>query len=315
MRYLDTDVRRLLKAGLSTGLLMIPLLTAADRASPIEPSPITELNFELGPRGHVLTPVTIDGTETGTFAVDTGAASNVLHPRFADQAGIETLPETAIEVHGAHAKTSAIPVQLDSLAFGDVVATDVSAMVIDLSHVEGPDMRLDGLVGAPLLRDYDLKLDFERRTLALYPPHSVGSLAKAKGIGSNGIRLVHGSLIYMEIVFDGVTITAVLDTGSGRSAINTAAAEALDITLPSMPASHGAEQAPTIHRPIAAIPGMTIQLEAATLTSEAAVGIVDMPVFASLGLADEPAMILGTNFLVDRTLAVDYSNSKLYLLD
>ena len=310
MRNMHKSFCRPLSAALSLGLLLALLYAGAGIADPI-----TEVSFELGPRGHVLMPVTIDGHDTGTFALDTGAGSNVVHPRFADEVGIDREPANAIEVHGAHASSTAVPVRVGSLQIGDIEATDVEAMVMDLSHVEGPDMRLDGLVGAPFLNDYDVQLDFERELLTLYPPSSISELASDRGIAGNDIRLVHGGLVYLEVVFDGVPITAVLDTGSGRSGINTAAADALGIKLPPMPASQGGDDTPTMHRPMAAIPGMTVELDAGTLTTEAHVGIVDIPVFGSLGLSDEPAMILGTNFLADRILALDYENARLYLLD
>ena len=52
-----------------------------------------------------------------------------------------------------------------------------------------------------------------------------------------------------------------------------------------------------------------------SLSSKAHIGIVDLPVFASLGLSDKPAMILGTNFLENRKMEIDYQNRMLYLDD
>jgi hypothetical protein len=55
--------------------------------------------------------------------------------------------------------------------------------------------------------------------------------------------------------------------------------------------------------------------EGGRLVSTAPVAIIDLPVFASLGLDDEPAMLLGTNFLEGRRIGIDYAAARLYLFE
>jgi aspartyl protease family protein len=71
----------------------------------------------------------IDGVAT-RFVVDTGASAVVLTARDAEQAGIDTSQLVYdIPVATANGRTTAARVRLQSLAIGDIVRDDVSAMI------------------------------------------------------------------------------------------------------------------------------------------------------------------------------------------
>ena len=273
------------------------------------PDQVTRVDFTLGPRGHILLPVSINGQEAGIFALDTAASANVIHPRFAKKIGLDFSDANEFVAHGAHNDMAVRPTHFESMSVGGLVENDVNAAVIDLSYVEGPDMQLDGLIGAPFLRNYDVTIDFANRSIELVTP------GKTQSGDGHPFGLEHGALIYLDVMFNDQTLTAVLDTGAGRSAINLAAAEALGIDLPERTGSAHGHKPATMHEPSAAIPNVTLELGDASLSSKAHVGIVDLPVFASLGLSDKPAMILGTNFLENRKMEIDYQNRVLYLDD
>ncbi len=281
-----------------------PVVAAVDA-----PDQVTRIDFTLGPRGHILLPVSINGSEAGIFALDTAASANVIHPRFAEKIGLDLSGGHESVAHGAHNDMAVRQTHFESMSVGDLTENDIDAVAIDLSYVEGPDMQLDGLIGAPFLRNYDVTIDFANRSIELVTP------GKTQDRNGHHFRLEYGALIYLDVVLNEQTITAVLDTGAGRSAINLAAAEALGITLPEVPESAHGHGPATMHEPSASIPNVTLELGDLSLSSKAHVGIVDLPVFASLGLADKPAMILGTNFLESRKMEIDYQNKVLYLDD
>ena len=170
-------------------------------------------------------------------------------------------------------------------------------------------MKLDGLIGAPFLRKFDVTIDFDKKSVEFATPQD------KRVDDGHRFGLQHGALIYLDVIFNDQTITAVLDTGAGRSAINFAAAEALGINTADIADSAHGHGAATMHQPAAAIPDVTLELGNSSLSSKAHIGIVDLPVFASLGLSDKPAMILGTNFLENRKMEIDYQNRMLYLDD
>jgi predicted aspartyl protease len=292
---------------ITTVLLFGVAATAA--ASADVPDEVTRIDFTLGPRGHILLPVSINGSESGIFALDTAASANVIHPRFAQKIGLDLSDVNEQAAHGAYGNLTIRQTTFESMSVGGLERNDIDAAVIDLSYVEGPDMQLDGLIGAPFLRNYDVTIDFANRSIELVTP------GKKQDGGGHSFSLEYGALIYLDVVLDDQPITAILDTGAGRSAINFAAAEALGITLPEMPESAHGHGPASMHEPSATIPNVTLELGNSSLSSKAHVGIVDLPVFASLGLSDKPAMILGTNFLESRKMEIDYQNKMLYLDD
>ena len=290
-------------------VMLVLFCTAASVSAATEaPASTSRLDFELGPRGHVLVPVSING-QPGIFALDTAASANVIHPRFAKKIGLDYSDSEEFLGQGAHHEIAVRPTRFDSMTVGGLSEKNVDAAVIDLSYVEGPDMQLDGLIGAPFLSKFDVTIDFDNRFVAFAAPRN------RNGDDGHRFGLQHGALIYLDVIFNDQTITAVLDTGAGRSAINFAAAEALGINTADLPDSSHGHSASTMHQPAAAIPDVTLELGDSSLSSKAHVGIVDLPVFASLGLSDKPAMILGTNFLESRKLEIDYQNAMLYLDD
>jgi predicted aspartyl protease len=291
-------------------------LVPATGAVTIEP--LARLPFELGPRGHVLVPVSVNGTPA-VFALDTGATTNVVAARWAQTADPGLPDGAAAEVIGAHGSGGAAMTRIGRLEVGTIAVRDEPALIMDLAHVEGPDMRLDGLIGVPLLEDYDVVLDFGAAAVSFYPRGSIDRLRREQPhTGSDMLDAgpdlsVHANLVLVEVRRDGVPLTAVLDTGSGRSGINSAAAAALGITLPAGftgTPDHGGG-----HGAVAALPSMEITLGDGRLSSRDPVAIVDLPAFESLGLGRQPAMLLGTNFLEGRRVGLDYAARRVYLFD
>jgi predicted aspartyl protease len=271
---------------------------------------IGEIDFTLGPRGHLLVPVTVNGTEQGLFALDTGATTNVLTPEFADRLGTELKHGAPVQAHGAHASADVRFANIQSMRVGEVAGDAGPSIIMDLSHVNGPDMQIDGIVGNSFLHRYDLVIDFPDTRIEL---NETGSLAAAGAAYSAAVDIAEGmgALIYLDVVVNGQPMTAVLDTGSGRSAINSAAAKALGLEVPRMPETSEGHGTRLSHAP--AIPDIRVELGAATLTSEAPVHIKDLDVFEVVGLSEKPAMLLGTNFLKDRRLGIDYRARRIYL--
>jgi predicted aspartyl protease len=291
---------------------LVPALCAAA----IEP--IARVPFDLGPRGHVLVTVSIDGAPA-VFAIDTAAGTNVVATRWASTAGPALTAEGTVEVHGAHGSSSATTTRIGRLELGGMAVRDEPALIMDLSHVEGPDMRLDGVIGVPVLEDYDVILDFDASEVSFYPRGSIARLARGQPhaygamLGPDPGLSPHANLVFVEVRYDGVPITAVLDTGSGRSGINSAAAAALGIALPEGfegTLDHGGG-----HGTFAALPSMELAFGEGRLRSEDPVAIVDLPVFESLGLDRRPAMLLGTNFLAGRRVGFDYAARRVTLFD
>ena len=311
------DARKHTFRPLDLGLLLALMLALAPAlADPGRDGLVAELPFELGPRGHVLVPVSVNGQAPATFAVDTAASANVINARYATSLGPALPAGESVRVEGAHTSTAATMTRFDQLEMGTLTARETPAVIMDLSHVEGPDMQLDGLIGAPLLSNYDVLFDFAASRLSLYQAGTLAVMGRAAPHTVAPIEpgLGHGRIVLFAVSFQDQPLLAVLDTGSGRSGINSPAATALGIDVPAgMAAAH--QGGATMHAPRAALPSMEIELGDGRLASSTPVAIIDLPVFGPLGLADRPAMLLGTNFLTERRLGIDYAGSQVYLFD
>lgn len=270
-----------------------------------------EVDFERGPRGHLLVPVTVNERLAGIFALDTAASRTVLTPEFARQLGVESSAGAPVESISAHGSMTATPVTLASVEVGLAARRDVESVIMDLSHVNGTDMAIDGVLGSSFLDDFDLLIDFANASVELVP---TGTLSRTGTGFDTWVDLGDGpgDLVYLDVLINGRPATAILDTGSGRSAINYAAAAAMGLSLPDLPPpveGHG----DTGHRPVAALPAVTIDIGDTRLDAQSPVAIVNLDVFERLGLGDRPALLMGTNLLTGRRLGIDYRSRRLYL--
>lgn len=270
-----------------------------------------EVEFERGPRGHLLLPVSINGIQQGIFALDTGASRMVLTPDFARRIGAEPSADGTLDAVGAHASTEVTPIALASVEIGGAARRNVEAVVMDLSHVNGRDMGIDGVLGNSFLEGFDLLIDFTAASVEIAP---AGTLARDGSEFDAWVDIGDGpgNLIYLDVLVNGNPMTAILDTGSGRSAINTAAATAMGLSVPDVPppiGSHGDGG----HGPVAALPAVSIDIGGTHLDGIGPVAIIDLDVFQHLGLGEKPALLIGTNLLTGRRVGIDYGSRRLYL--
>lgn len=131
-----------------------------------------EIAFGMaGPGGAALiVPVHINGHGPYDFVLDTGATITCVDDALAS---VLRLPDvrgvsgTAASVGGQSAVRL---VSVDSMKIGEVRALGLQACVVDLEHLGGMGLDLDGLVGLNVLSRFRVTLDFERNVLTLEEP-------------------------------------------------------------------------------------------------------------------------------------------------
>lgn len=107
--------------------------------------------------GHFLARGAVNGAPV-TLLVDTGASAVVLKPSDAERAGIDLDALTfSTPVSTANGMTFAAPVRLRSLAIGDIVVSDVEALVAKPGNL---DESLLGMSFLRRLRSYEFSGDF-----------------------------------------------------------------------------------------------------------------------------------------------------------
>lgn len=157
-----------------TTLLLLAACTdmSPQRVEVTADSAAGEIAFELaGPGGAALVvPVRINGEGPYDFVLDTGATVTCLDDQLAsalDLREVRGVIGTAAGVGGAGGVSL---VSVDSLSIGGVRAFELEACVIDLEHLSGVGLELDGLIGLNVLSEFRVTLDFQQNILTLEQP-------------------------------------------------------------------------------------------------------------------------------------------------
>jgi predicted aspartyl protease len=279
--------------------------------APSVAAPVTEVPFRYDAAGHVVVDVHVDGGEPLPFVVDTGAGRTVLNSGRLDALRVherETADARAQGAHGTHRLGGA---HLESLRLGDLAIEDLDVVTMDLSHVEPAGEPSYGIVGVDVLGRYDLRIDFENRTVSFHPRSTAGEPCEVcTGTIQASFEMAQGTHVVFDVGIGDVAIPTILDTGSGRSGMNRAAARAIGVDLAPFdeePLKAGAGH----HGPVLQVG--ELRVGDAVLATDQHVGVVDLPVFGAFGLEDSPAMLLGTGALQGRVLGLAYGQRRLYV--
>jgi len=125
-----------------------------------------EMSFSFQGAGDaaIVVPVRVNGQGPYDFVLDTGATMTCLDTALARELD---LPEArGVVGRGATLGSSGgVDVyRLDSFAIGDATVNDLMACALDLEHIRGAGLDVDGLVGLNVLKPYTMTIDFARRT-------------------------------------------------------------------------------------------------------------------------------------------------------
>jgi len=270
-------------------------------AEPIDDLTETEiLQLEHERYRRLTVPVTIGGHGPFNFMVDTGAQATVLSNQLADQLGIvERRPATLV---GMASRRPVEVVSVDEFSLGSRSFTIRVAPLVERANIGGAD----GILGLDSLQRQRVLLDFENNTMLV---------ADADTLGGNGgyeitvrARRKLGQLIISEAKIDGVRTAIVIDTGASASVGNPELLRKLrrqrDGGTALMTDINGVDLESDVR--------LAREVRIGRLQiSNVAIAFADAPPFHALGLADEPALILGMHELrmFDR-VAIDFDTRK-----
>jgi hypothetical protein len=166
------------------------------------------------------------------------------------------------------------------------------------------------VLGANLFAGTRLELDIAQRRLRIDASQRRAPLAHPVPV-----ELRFGVFVLAPVTIQGVSATAQIDTGARRSVANNLLRRALgfadgDARLTASGLDGGATNQP--------MQGVTADVTGLVLGGEDLgarnLAFADLPVFAALGLAEGPAIIIGDDVLSGlSTLAIDYSNAQLMI--
>ena len=278
---------------------LAPLLAAALACvAPAAAEPI-----RLLPTGHMAAAVRVNGEGPFEFIVDTAASMSAVFPALRER--------LALAGGGTRTVSGASGLQAFGIFRLERIEIDGrSALGVTAIGLDGiPEDRVSaGIVGADLLSRFVAEFDLPGGQLRLHDPGT----ALAGLWGEVPFRLNGARFAVLDGLLDGRPVTMILDTGARRTIVNWRAAQAAGIApdaadlVPDEPVRGATNhRTPAVKRDFASLAAGPLRLSAATIT------IADLPVFAQLGLAGRPAMILGIDRLRHLRFAVDYPRRRL----
>lgn len=158
---------------------------------------------------HVLIRGTMNGHEV-RLVLDTGASHVLVSPEAAAKAGIRSASKIKFSAFGDRRGSARMGV-IDSVVIGPAVAERVPVAIMPMpAPLQG-----DGLVGLSFLRQFNFRLDYERKSVS-FAPRAGTNLAG----GGSSVPMQEGvAMLVVQSEVDGIPARLMVDTGGGQALI------------------------------------------------------------------------------------------------
>lgn len=246
-------------------------------------------------------PVLVNGHGPYNFIVDSGADTSVVGVRIAR--GLELPLGTPVTLNGMTSRNIVDRVQVQAMTLGTNTLRNVQ-----LPALREADLGGDGMIGIDALAQQRLLMDFEKRLIKVedaripvrtYPGEIVVTARRHRG-----------QLILTHVQAAGLALDAVIDTGTQITIGNLALRDRL--------IRKNRNKFVTVS--VTGVTGVTVELELAKIAElrlgpvvlhDVPMAFADVPPFKLFGLADQPALLLGTDLLESfRRVSLDFRARK-----
>lgn len=194
-----------------------------DRPVTIFPSNSVKLRLSLSPVGTPTIQVRINGSEY-QFWLDTGSTITVLSSDVASNAGVALIGSDTLSVGTFAAAAPARPAVVKRLEVGPIALLNSPAIVIDTDlmrvkaageRIPPKGLQIDGIIGWDIIRQFSISMDYERGTITIQKPESLGTI----GTAAQNLTWV-GKPIIDARTESGNKIHFALDTGAQGTLLN-----------------------------------------------------------------------------------------------
>lgn len=245
--------------------------------------------------------VQINGRGPYHFIVDSGADTSAVALGVARQLQLPLGPPAVL--NASTARSIVDRVKVDQLTIGSSTVEN-----LELPALREVDLGGDGLIGIDALAQQRLMMDFERRYIKVEDarikekrePNEILIIARRQ----------RGQLILTHVKAGGYDLDAVIDTGTQVTIGNTALRDKL--------VRRGGGKLVTL--PVIGVTGETMNLQVIQVPElrigpvvlhDVPIAFGDLPPFKLFGLADQPALLLGTDILENfRRLSLDFRSRR-----
>lgn len=245
--------------------------------------------------------VFVNGSGPYDFIVDSGADTSVVGLRIANQ--LQLPLGTPAILHAMTARNIVDRVKVEQLTIGSSTFRNLQLPALRESDLGG-----DGMVGIDSLVEQRVMMDFERKMIKVEDARIPWKRMPGEIVVI--ARRQRGQLILTEVRAAGLPLDAVIDTGSEITIGNLALRDKL--------IKKNRNKFITV--PVTGVTGETAKLELAKIGElqlgpvtlhDVPMAFADVPPFKAFGLADEPALLLGTDLLESfRRISLDFRARK-----
>ncbi len=279
---------------------------AIDQATPegeLIPGFIQEFKVDRGDR--MMVPVSINGSATYPFIVDTGAERTVIANDLAKLLKLEPGPQLKLA-------TITGTSYADSYLIENLTMNTINVELIEAPGLERNNLGAYGLLGIDSLEDHKVLLDFKNSKMDVLPSKKTSGLGKIeRGMIVVTAKRRAGRMILSDAMVGGVKVDIILDTGAQSSMGNYALRDRLrkrNLRFDYVPVLMRSVTGDTLAGDYTQVRDITI----------GGVTITDLPVtfadnfaFKALKLEKKPSILLGMDALklFDRVM-VDFANRR-----
>lgn len=245
--------------------------------------------------------VHVNGRGPYRFLVDSGADTSVVGLRIARD--LQLPLGTPAILNSTTARQLVDRVKVAELSLGPTTVRNLQLPALSESDVGG-----EGLIGIDALVQQRLLMDFEKRLIKVEDARTYWKSEPGEIVIT--ARRHRGQLILTQISASGHVLDAVIDTGSEVTIGNSALRDKL--------LRKGRHEFWTV--PATGVTGVTIPMQMTVIDElrlgpitlyDIPVAFADVPPFKLFGLADEPALLLGTDLLSTfRRVSLDFRSRK-----
>jgi len=273
-------------------------------------APAAAAPLEVLPSNHPVAEVGIDGQGPYRFVIDTAASGTAVVPRLRAALSGSLRPAGPAPLDGVSGRAQIETVSIARLTADGRTFRDLRAVALPASSVD--KLGVDGILGADVVAHYALEMDLAGRGWRI--AETLGPEAYRGMHAPVPIELTAGKAPKLMVRVDGIEMPAILDTGARGTMMNWAAARALGLT-PDTPGLKPADavKGATSHETPSVSATFAMLAVGDARFPDRSVRIADLSVFAALGLAEGPAMILGMDAFADRRFIVDHPGRRLYV--
>ena len=275
---------------------MVAALSAAGCAHAAQPAALT-----LGPQRELLIQSEVNG-RPATLQLDTGASTTSF--TWPGRRRLELRTGWPGAGHGAGGELANVMwAQVMKL---EVAGETIRGLMAAVFSFDGAHGAIDGVLGMDVLGSYVLDVDLRAQRIVLLAD---GAGHVTPDLVAADYRPLPGGQIALTVAINGRPVTAVLDLGANRTFANPHTGLVADDDETTITAAIGADRKRLAFR---AASNVAIGLGPLALQARS-VWITDLPIFRTFGLADRPAVVLGTDVLAGRRVGIDPFAHRVYL--